>query len=219
MIDTQYNSEPQVIKASSVLVDILQTVITALAITVVIYLFIATPHQVEGESMEPNFYNGELLLTNKVIQWLGGTPIGKILNYDYQRGDVIIFQHTDNIDFIKRIIAGPGDTIKIEYNKVIVNNKVLNEHYIPNTPQFKTMLPSEEASFLQEGVEISVPEGKYFVMGDNRQNSQDSRYKTVQFVDRADIKGKVFFRYWPPGRPGLIQTGTYDENEYSSNKF
>lgn len=193
-----------------VIIDIMQTIVIALAIFVFVYIFLAIPNQVDGQSMEPNFYNNELLLTNKVIQYIGDKGIGQRLNYDYKRGDVVILKLPNNPDFIKRIIAGPGDTILIENNKVIVNGKALNEAYIPTTTR------TEGGTFLKEDVEATVPQGHYFVMGDNRQASKDSRFSDVGFISRDYLKGKVFLRWWPLGRFGLIGTGDYTEEDYNS---
>jgi signal peptidase I len=214
MADNTFIYKPALPKTGSIFIDIAQTIVIALAITVVIYLFIATPHQVDGRSMENNFHHNDLLLANKIIQMIGHTSIGQKLNYDYKRGDVIIFQQAGKPDYIKRIVATGGDTIMIKDNKVIVNDMVLDENYIPNTPEFKTELPNKEIAFLVEGQKKTVPENKYFVMGDNREHSQDSRFNSVGWVDRSEMKGKVFVRYWPLSSFGLISRGSYEETPY-----
>ncbi|MBN1331503.1 signal peptidase I [Candidatus Dojkabacteria bacterium] len=196
---------PQDQVKGGVIIDIMQTIVIALAIFVFVYIFLAIPNQVDGQSMEPNFYHNELLLTNKVIQFIGDKGIGESLGYDYKRGDVVIMQLPNNPDFIKRIVAGPGDTLKIEDHHVIVNDMVLNEAYIPTTTR------TDPGTFLEEGVEVTVPDGHYFVMGDNRQASKDSRSADVGFVNRKYLKGKVFLRWWPLNRFGLIGTGNYTE--------
>ncbi|HEX9804404.1 MAG TPA: signal peptidase I, partial [Candidatus Dojkabacteria bacterium] len=147
----------------------------------------------------------------------GDKSIGDALNYDYERGDVIIFQQQGRPDFIKRIIAASGDTIMVEDNKLIVNGMEIDEKYIPSSPDFKLTLPNPDIAFLIDGQERTVPQNKYFVMGDNRQHSQDSRFASVGWVDRSEIKGKVFLRYWPLGSFGLIPRGKYEEMEYNSN--
>lgn len=193
--------------AGGVIVDIMQTVIIALAICVFIYLFLFIPNQVDGQSMEPNFSHNELLLTNKVIQLIGDTSIGEKLSYDYKRGDVVIFQLPGHPDFIKRIVAEPGDTVKIEDNHPVINGKLIKEAYIPTT--FKTV----GGTFLEDGEELTVPSDSYFVMGDNREASKDSRANDVGFVERKYVKGKVFLRWWPLGDFGLIESGKYEEEE------
>jgi len=191
---------------SGIVIDFIQTIVIALAIVVVIYLFIAIPNQVDGQSMEPNFHNGELLLTNKIIQFVGGTSLGEKLDYNYKRGDVIIFKLPGHPDFIKRVVAVAGDTVSLSDGKVVINGKTLIEDYISE--------PTDGGTFLAEGDEPKrVPEKSYFVMGDNRDNSKDSRFADVGFVDRKYVKGKVFLRYWPLNRFGLIESGSFSEVE------
>jgi signal peptidase I len=185
--------------------DVLQTLVISLSICVVIYIFIATPNQIEGESMEPNFFEGEIILTNKLSEWLGPTDIGKKLGLDYNKGDVVVFQKPGYNDYLKRVIAVAGDKIKLVDGYVYVNGNKLNEEYLP--PATFT----RGGSFLKEnGDEKTVPEGKYFVMGDNRANSHDSRYSDIGFVDRTWFKGKVILRYWPINKFTVINGVTYD---------
>lgn len=204
--DNPFMEEPTIKKGKSgIIIDFIQTIVIALAIVVVIYLFIAIPNQVEGSSMEPNFQHNQLLLTNKIIQFIGDTSLGDRFDYDYRRGDVIIFQQTGKPDFIKRIVATEGDTISIENGKPVVNGKTVDEKYI--TEQ------TYGSSFLKDGETKRVPEGSYFVMGDNRDNSKDSRFVDVGFVDRDDVKGRVFLRYWPLNKFQLIKQGEFEEIE------
>jgi signal peptidase I len=192
---------------SNVFLDLLQTIVVALSICVIIYLFIATPNEVHGQSMEPNFYDKELLLTNKIIQLLGGTRLQSIVG-DYERGDIVIFEHTlSEEDFIKRIVALEGDSIMIKNGHVFVNDIQIDEPFLPEGRR------TEAGDFLQEGVPLVVPEGQYAVLGDNRGNSYDSRSTLVKFIDRSNMKGKVFFRYWPLERFGVIKGHSYTELE------
>ncbi len=197
--------------SGGVIIDIMQTIVVALAISVFTYIFLAIPNQVDGHSMDPNFHHNDLLFTNKVIQYIGNKSIGKKLNYDYKRGDVIVFQLPGKPDYIKRIIAGPGDTIKIANNHPIVNGKIIYESYIPSTTKTKG------GTFLKEDEEKTVPDGKYFVMGDNREASKDSRSIDVGFIDRKYIKGRVFLRWWPLNRIGLISSGSFEEKEMNTD--
>ncbi|MBN2016339.1 signal peptidase I [Candidatus Dojkabacteria bacterium] len=197
-------------KESNIFIDLLQTVVIALSICVVIYLFIATPNEVHGQSMEPNFYDRELLLTNKTVQLLGNTNLKSIVG-DYKRGDIVIFKHTlSQDDFIKRIIAVEGDTIMVKEGHVYVNDIKLNETYLPEGRR------TDSGNFLQEGQVVKVPEGSYIVFGDNRGNSTDSRSNLVGFVKRNQLKGRVFFRYWPLNTFGVIRGHRYTELESST---
>jgi signal peptidase I len=168
--------------------DILESIVVALAIFVVVYLFLYQPHQVKGASMEPNFHDGEYILTNKFL-------------YKFEnprRGDVIVFKSPQNpdIDFIKRVIGLPGDHIKLENNHYYVNGTQLDESYIAPT------LYTYNGAYLREGTEIIVPQDHYFVSGDNRPRSSDSREWGP--IDKTSIIGKSQFRYWPLDRAGLI---------------
>jgi signal peptidase I len=191
-------------KIIAVITDFIETTIVAVAISMVIYVFIAIPNKVGGQSMEPNFHDKELLMTNKTIQWIGDTRIGDKLGYDYTRGDVIIF-NSNGTDLIKRVIAKSGDKIKIEDGKVFINDKKLDEKYIPLDR--RTRIIYEDQALFLEGEEIIVPDQHYFVMGDNREYSKDSRYKEVGFINRDVVKGKVFLKYWPIKNFGLVKRG------------
>src|SRR3989337_2111652 len=96
------------------IVDIIETVVIAAAIFVVVYLFLLQPHQVKGASMEPNFHDGEYILTDKISYRFG----------DPKRGDIVIFKAptNPNVDFIKRIVALPGEKLEIKNNKIIIFN-------------------------------------------------------------------------------------------------
>ncbi len=193
-------------RSGGLLLEALQTIVFALAVSVVIYLFFAIPNQVDGLSMFPNLRDKEILLTNKFLQITGGTD-GVFKSYDYQRGDMVVFQQPGRPDLVKRLIAGPGDKIKIENNKIYVNSKALIEEYLPST------VVTEPGPFLPNGVEKRIPEGNYFVMGDNRTNSKDSRTNDVGFVERRYLKGSPFLRLFPLDRFGQLDRGKYREVE------
>ncbi len=170
------------------LFDVLESIVVALAIFVVLYLFITQPHQVKGQSMDPNFANGQYILTDK-ISYHFTVP---------KRGDVIVFKSPANkeIDFIKRVIGLPGERVRLTDGSFYINGKKLEEKYIP--PE-NFLYPG---SFLRENVEITVPAGHLFVTGDNRPHSSDSR----EFgpIPYEDIVGRSFLRYWPFEDAGLI---------------
>lgn len=173
--------------------DIIETVVLALAIFVIIYLFLLQPHQVRGNSMYPNFHNNEYLLTNKLSYRLGKP----------ERGDVIVFKAPKNqeYDYIKRVAGLPGEKIEIKNGKVYINDKVLEESFLPE--DYRT----SGGSFWREGQEASVPEGEYFVLGDNRSHSSDSREWGV--VPLENIIGKAWLRYWPLNKLGLVEEVKY----------
>jgi signal peptidase I len=180
-------------KIGSFFLDIVEISVIALAIFVIIYLFLFQPHQVRGNSMYPNFYDGEYLLTDKVSYRLGQP----------KRGDVIIFKAPKNeeYDYIKRIIGLPEERVKISEGKVWLNNNLLKEPYLPEDYQ------TFAGSFVQEGESISVPPNQYFVLGDNRNHSSDSRDWGT--IPKENIVGKAWLRYWPPSQMGLIPKVEY----------
>lgn len=186
----------------SYVVNLLQSAIIILSIFIVIYLFIFTPNVIEGDSMNPSFTNGQMILTNKLVNWFGDTQFGKSLDLVYKKGDTIVFQKPGLNVYIKRIIAMPGERVAIRDGYVYVDSKrILEEYLLPATF-------TKGSSFIEDGGESKVvPENEYFVMGDNRNNSLDSRYNEIGFVKKEWLKGKVALIYWPIGKLGIVNTG------------
>lgn len=168
--------------------DILETIVFVGSLFIVVYLFILTPNQVKGASMEPTFHSGDYILTSR-ITYKFRKP---------QRGDIVVFKSPKNpyIEYIKRIIGLPGDKILIKNGEVFVNDIKIEENYITA----KTNL--WDGGYVKEGISIIIPEGYVFVMGDNRPRSSDSR----EFgpIPISAIIGQVFFRYFPPQVAGVI---------------
>ncbi|MBI2420546.1 MAG: signal peptidase I, partial [Candidatus Levybacteria bacterium] len=130
------------------------------------------------------------VLTNLIIKRIS----------DFKRGDVVVFNApTDpDKDFIKRIIGVPGDSVMVQNGKVYVNGKIIDEkEYLAPSVQTST------GAFLHESEAVTVQQGNYFVMGDNRPESSDSR--EWGFVPREKIIGKSFFVYWPVSEAMLIR--------------
>lgn len=172
----------------NLVLDFLETIVVALSIFVVIYLFLMQPHEIKGSSMEPNFHNNEYILTDKISYRL----------HEPARGDVVIFKAPVNpdVDYIKRVIGLPSDRIKVQNGAVYLNGEKLKEDYLADST---SLFPG---SFMAEGQEITVPAGKLFVMGDNRPHSSDSR----QFgpVPLDSVIGRAFLRYWPLTMMGML---------------
>ncbi|OGY30072.1 MAG: signal peptidase I [Candidatus Woykebacteria bacterium RIFCSPHIGHO2_12_FULL_45_10] len=185
-----------------VFVDIIETIVVAAAIFVIVYLFLLQPHQVKGGSMEPNYHDGEYILTDKV-SYRFSQP---------KRGDIIIFKSPTNtdLDFIKRIIALPGEEIEVKEGKITIFNDqykdgfVLEEHYNTNKP---TTVEKDGQGYLIEGVKKKVNAGSYIVFGDNRSQSFDSR--SWGEVPKGNIIGKAWLRYWPLNRFGFVKHENY----------
>jgi signal peptidase I len=171
--------------------DIVEVVALALLIFFVVQLAVQN-YQVQGISMMPGLTNGEYVFVNKLAY----------LTHDPERGDVIVFHWPVDTtkDFIKRVIGLPGDTIVTDSTTVRVDGVVLNEPYISQ--------PSNPA-----GSVWKVPANDYFVMGDNRPSSDDSRDWGVEtqtpqlsFVPKSYIIGKAVLVYWPLGSWQIINT-------------
>lgn len=175
------------------IVDFFQTLVVFGAIFSVIYLFVAQPHKVSGNSMFPTFHNGDYILTDK-LSYRFGEP---------QKGDVVVIKNPQNEaqDFIKRVMAVPGDSIKVSDGKVFLNGQLLSEDYLPPGTFTNT------GNFLREGQSVSIEENQIVVIGDNRGHSSDSReWGPVKY---SGIIGKVFFRYWPPQAIGVYRDPKY----------
>ena len=180
-------------KIGSFFLDTIETVVIALAIFVVIYLFLIQPHQVKGSSMFPNFIDGEYILTDK-ISYRFKKP---------ERGDVVVFKAPKDheVDYIKRIIGLPRDTVRFDNSKVYINGSQLQEKYLPS--EYVT----NPGAFMAIGDEVTVPDNQFFVMGDNRNHSSDSR--EWGFVKTDEFIGKSWFRYWPISQIGFVPKINY----------
>ncbi len=170
--------------------ELVQVVAISLAIIIPVRYFLVQPFYVKGASMEPNFFDHEYLVIDE-------------LSYRFhqpQRGDIVVFHYPNDPKnyFIKRVIGLPGDQVMVKDGYTYLNNVKLLEPYI-NDPG--KVLPE---AFLSEGTPVTVPDGEYFVMGDNRLHSSDSR--EWGFVTRQEIVGRAFFRYWPIPDIGLVPT-------------
>ena len=160
----------------------------SLAIFAVVYIFLFQPHQVDGKSMEPNFHNGEYILTDKISYRIHAP----------KRGDVVVFHspQDERVDFIKRILGVPGDTIKVQSGYIYLNGTKIEEDYVNDPGQVLA------GRFMRENNEIEIPPGQYFVMGDNRYQSSDSRFWGA--LDSRFIVGRAWLRLWPIARASVL---------------
>ncbi len=156
--------------------DWVVSILIAVVLAFFIRYFIVELYMVEGPSMRPTLVNSERLVVNKFI-YRFKTP---------EKGDVLVFRYPKDPsrDFIKRVIGVAGDTIEIKEGRVFLNGQLLNEGYI---------LEKTRGSYPLS----TVPAGTIFVMGDNRNNSEDSRFRDVGFVPLEMIKGKAVMIFWP----------------------
>ncbi|MPN08097.1 Signal peptidase I T [bioreactor metagenome] len=156
--------------------DWIVSILIAVVLAFFIRHYIVELYMVEGPSMRPTLQNGERLVVNKFIYRFNKPAKGEVIVFRYPRDP--------SRDFIKRVIAEPGDTIEIKDGRVFVNGQLLNEPYILDKTRGSYNL-------------ATVPEGHIFVMGDNRNNSEDSRFRDVGFVSYDLIKGKAIMIFWP----------------------
>jgi len=163
------------------------TILIAVAVFVLLRLTVQS-YTVVMSSMEPNFQEGECIMVNKVCYRSAGP----------QRGEVIIFDPPFNSQypFIKRVIGLPGETVEIKDEKVFIDGIPLEEEYIRAPPNYE--MAAKE-----------IPENEYFVLGDNRNNSNDSHSSWT--VPRDNIIGKAWFTYWPPSKLGVVKHYSYPE--------
>ncbi|MBA4602438.1 signal peptidase I [Thermoactinomyces mirandus] len=145
----------------------------AVILAVVIRLFVFEPFTVSGPSMQETMVTGDLVLVNKLVYKFR----------EPRRGEIVVFHASEDKDFIKRVIGLPGETVEAKNNKILINGKIVEESYIAD--HVRTM----------DFDEIKVPQGKVFVLGDNRLNSTDSR--AIGSISVSDLVGRAEFIYWP----------------------
>jgi signal peptidase I len=174
-------------RTRSALREIVETVLFTLVIYALVRTFVFENYRVVGRSMETTLENDQFLVVSKLDYRL----------HDPQRGDIIVFRdpRAEDRKLIKRVIGLPGDVVEITNGTVRINGHPLDEPYITSPGRY-----SEAA--------VTVPEGQYFVLGDNRNNSSDSHAWGT--ITRDLIVGKAWFSYWPPSMWGLIPHETYD---------
>jgi signal peptidase I len=160
----------------------------ALVLAFLIRTFIAEPRYIPSDSMVPTLHTGDRLVVEKISYYFHPPHLG----------DIIVFQPPEKLQqkgypkdqaFIKRVIGEPGQTVGITGGKVYINGNPLQEDYIAEPPN-------------QPFIQVQVPENEFFVMGDNRNDSNDSRY--WGFLPKKNIIGRAVFRFWPFDRIGLV---------------
>lgn len=179
--------EQSVSQARSALREIVETLLFTLVIYVLVRTFLFENYRVVGRSMEPTLQNDQFLVVSKLAYRLHAP----------QRGDIIVFRdpRAEDRKLIKRIIGLPGDVVDIENGTVSINGHPLDEPYIESPGRY-TESP------------LTVPEGQFFVLGDNRNNSSDSHAWGTLPVNL--IVGKAWLSYWPPSSWGRVLHETYD---------
>jgi len=182
-------------KKKSVVREYAEAIAIAILLALFIRTFVVQAFKIPSGSMLPTLLIGDHLLVNKFIYGIRVPFSGKVLVplKDPKSGDIIVFKFPKDrsIDYIKRVVGIPGDKIEVKNKKVYRNGKLAEDPFAHFTST--TILPGSVSPKDNFGP-ITVPEGKYFVMGDNRDNSSDSRF--WGFVETNDVLGKAMIIYW-----------------------
>ena len=179
----------------SVFIDYVELFVVAVCIVIVLFSVVFRTCNVDGDSMNNTLFDGEVVIVSDMF-------------YSPQREDIIVFHQTDdsfsdrNKPLVKRVIGVGGDTVRIDYDTWTINitdkngnSKTLNDEYV---------YLSTRGSYFNGVKEYEVPEGSLFVLGDNRNESLDSRYANIGFVDSRRVLGKVVFRVSPISHFGFV---------------
>ncbi len=162
----------------------LKDVVLGVIIAVLMVVFLYQPVKVEGTSMQPELIDQERIFVNKFIYHFEGIHRGNIVVFWYPRDP--------SKSFIKRVVGIPGDTVSVRQGRVFINGALLEEHYVPDGYQDIDSYPT-----------VKVKEDQYYVLGDHRNASNDSR--SWGLVPRKYIYGKAVFRYWPVRKTGFLE--------------
>ena len=174
-----------------------------------IRIFCIAPLEVTGDSMSP-LLNGNGILSDRVLY--------NRLAYRFlvpKRGDIVVFEETDPVDpykkikSIRRIAALPGEKVYIRNGKLFINDKPLEDSFFKD--QDYPFRSEAGMTYGEEAQPVKIPEGSYYLLGDNPEKSRDSRHKGC--VSRLDLAGRVFFRYWPFSRWGWIRFSGESDRE------
>ncbi|MEO7909991.1 MAG: signal peptidase I [Roseiflexaceae bacterium] len=213
----QQGDERALPSVRGVVKELLETAIFILLVFLIVRGVIQN-FKIEGQSMEPSMHTGQYILVNKIVYFHfdmnaplrllpGNGDLSARVVYPFhmpRRGEVVVFEYPRDLskDYIKRVIGMPGDTVMIKDGQVFVNNVLLDEPYLQGV---QTTCRGDDPC--NQGQSVPVPLGSVFVMGDNRNNSSDSREWGELPLD--GIIGKAWVSYWPRDYWGVIPTPTY----------
>ena len=191
MEQEEYYSKPSIV---SIIWSWIWSFIVAFIIVGAVYIFLGRPFTVSGASMYPTLHNGDRMILSKIG--------------DINRFDVVVLKAPDeNVEYIKRVIGMPGDTLELKQGVLYINGKKIEQPFI-NTEALQKQTVFIDDFTLQSLIgETKIPAGKYFVMGDNRGVSRDSRM--IGLIDRAAIEGKAVFTIWPMNQFGGQKNYSY----------
>jgi signal peptidase I len=184
----------------SVVREYFETIVVAVILALFMRTFVVQAFKIPTGSMEPNLLIGDHLLVNKFVfaPTLSSAERALLPAADIRRGDIVVFKYPEDPerDFIKRVIGLPGETLELRERRILVNGRAIDEpyaHYLTRPQGFTGVDGASDDVRVRYGP-VVVPAGSVFVMGDNRDNSQDSRY--WGFLPKENIKGKALLIYW-----------------------
>lgn len=178
------------------LLEVAKVVVVALAIIIPVKQFLFQPFSVKGASMEPNYYDNEYLIVNEIGYRF----------HEPERGDVVVLRYPRDPSqfFIKRIVGLPGETIEVGQGTVTVTNDANPQGFVLNEDAYLPVGTTTSGN-----VRVTLTEKQYYVLGDNRSSSLDSRSASLGPITRSDIVGEAWLRLWPIKRVTVFQTPAY----------
>jgi signal peptidase I len=175
-----------------------ESIIIAVILALFVRTWVVQAFKIPTGSMENNLLIGDHLLVNKFVfgPTASAVELALLPVRDVRRGDIVVFKYPDEPerDFIKRVIGLPGETLELRHKKMYINGQPLDEPYVHYLTPAAEGAEVTSADVRENYGPVTVPEGQYFMMGDNRDNSQDSRY--WGFLPRHYLKGKALMIYW-----------------------
>lgn len=162
----------------------IQSFVFAFVIAIIIRTFLFSPVMVDGASMEPTLHNQEKMMVNKMVKWTG----------DIESGDIIVIEsETEDLHYVKRVVGSPNDIIEMKDDQLFINEEPVSEPYLTDN---KKRAHFQDSLLTENFGPIVIPDHHYFVMGDNRLRSLDSR-NYLGFIHEDQIIGKTSFVYYP----------------------
>ncbi|MCC7304072.1 signal peptidase I [bacterium] len=180
------------------ILDSLEFYIFAGVFFIIIWYFVLSPRAVDGISMYPYLHNNDFILVYK-LQYISKNP---------QRGEIVVFKHSETQDYIKRVIGLPNETVLIQDGKVYIDGKILSEPYLDVTAR------TQPEATIREGIPYKIPDNQYVLFGDNRQYSTDSR--EFGAVPKEYIEGRAVVVWFPPENAKFVTKPHYSLGNLSA---